>query len=81
MIQNEFESVLSAICNKLRLEARDKPFRSASDFEIRVRQVADELLGPGKIDFSPPAQAFPDLIRRKAPRGVFWARLVRMYQD
>jgi len=41
--------------------AFDKPFRSASDFEIRVREVADEVLGPGKVDFSPPDQAFPDI--------------------
>ncbi len=41
--------------------ALDKPFRSASDFEIRVREVADEVLGPGKVDFSPPDQAFPDI--------------------
>ena len=61
MRENEFESILSAICEKLRLESLNNPFRSASDFEIRVRQVADEILGPGKIDFSPPAQAFPDI--------------------
>jgi hypothetical protein len=61
MTENEFESVLSAICDKLKLEALDKPFGSASDFEIRVREVADEIFGPGKIDFSPPAQAFPDI--------------------
>ena len=41
--------------------ALDKPFRSSSDFEIRVREVADEVLGPGIVDFSPPDQAFPDI--------------------
>jgi hypothetical protein len=61
MTENEFESALSIICKKLKLLALDKPFRSASDFEIQVRKVTDEVLGPGKVDFSPPAQAFPDI--------------------
>ena len=61
MTESDFESALSITCERLKLLAFDKPFRSASDFEIRVREVADEVLGPGKVDFSPPDQAFPDI--------------------
>jgi len=61
MTESDFESALSIICERLKSLAFDKPFRSASDFEIRVREVADEVLGPGKVDFSPPDQAFPDI--------------------
>ena len=61
MTESEFESALSIICEKLKLLSIDKPFISASDFETQVRNVADEVLGPGKVDFFPPAQAFPDI--------------------
>jgi hypothetical protein len=52
MTESEFESALSIICEKLKLLSFDKPFRSASEFEIQVREVTDEVLGPGKVDFS-----------------------------
>lgn len=63
MTQQEFEQILSIICEKLTTEARGKPFQSAGQFEERVREVAQETMRDLSvtIDFNPHPQAFPDV--------------------
>ena len=63
MTQEEFEAVLDVCCSTLTDEARHRGFPSSEDFEIRVREVIGENVLPKgvKIDFSPKAQAFPDI--------------------
>jgi len=50
MTESDFESALSIICERLKLLAFDKPFRSASDFEIRVREVGTPEKGIRRLD-------------------------------
>jgi hypothetical protein len=61
MSQARFESVLDEIASLLRTEAQAKPFIDAKQFENRVRETTQSIIGPGVIDFSPHAQAFPDI--------------------
>lgn len=64
MNQSEFESILDNICAKLTDEARTTAFRSANQFEHRVREVLQEVIpfdAGITIDFSPHPQAFPDI--------------------
>lgn len=63
MTQEDFEAVLDVCCSTLTDEARHRGFPSSEDFEIRVREVIGENVLPKgvKIDFSPKAQAFPDI--------------------
>jgi hypothetical protein len=63
MTQSEFEQLLDAVIAQLRSEAQITPFKDAKQFETRVREsVQKHLKDPHlKIDFSPHAQAFPDI--------------------
>lgn len=64
MTRENFEKMLDNCCAVLTKEARDKGFTTASQFENRVREVLSELCAVDKtykIDFSPHAQAFPDI--------------------
>jgi hypothetical protein len=63
MTQEEFEAVLDVCCSTLTDEAQRRGFPSAEHFEKRVREVIGENVLPKgvKIDFSPKAQAFPDI--------------------
>lgn len=62
LTQEQFEEVLDSVCSKLTTEAEAELFTSASQFEGRVREVAQEVLGSKHgIDFSPHPQAFPDI--------------------
>ena len=62
MENSEFEKILDKIVGKLASEAKLKLFTDAKAFEFRVREVAQEIIGGSiKIDFSPHAQAFPDI--------------------
>lgn len=63
MRQEEFETLLDSLCEKLTLEAQQDVFAGAKVFENRVRELVQELLhDPSlKIEFDPPAQAFPDI--------------------
>ena len=60
--QQEFEKVLDTVCQKLTVEARKAPFKSSREFEDRVREISQEILGPKTaINFDPHPQAFPDI--------------------
>ena len=63
MTQEEFEAVLDVCCSTLTDEARRRGFPSSEQFEKRVREVIGENVLPKgvKIDFTPKAQAFPDI--------------------
>lgn len=61
MTDEEFVLALTEICERLRLDVSRERFLSSSAFERRVREVAEDVLGAGTIDFSPPAQSFPDI--------------------
>lgn len=62
MEQQDFERILSTVCEKLTAEAKQKLFSTAKEFEDRVRAVAQECLGDQTpIDFDPHPQAFPDV--------------------
>jgi hypothetical protein len=63
MTQEEFEAVLDVCCSTLTDEARRRGFPSSEQFEKRVREVFGENVLPKgvKIDFTPKAQAFPDI--------------------
>jgi hypothetical protein len=63
MTQQQFERILTAVCEKLTTEARQAPFKSSPEFENRVREVVQETTrGSGvDIDFDPHPQAFPDI--------------------
>lgn len=63
MTQNEFELLLTLICQKLTGEARLTPFKTAKEFENRTREVVKETLDIPEtvIDFDPHPQAFPDI--------------------
>jgi len=61
MKEDDFESGLEFIAEKLTYESGEKPFGNAQQFENRVREVAEEYFGSGTVDFDSPAQAFPDV--------------------
>ncbi len=60
----EFESLLDECTIQLTTEARQTGFKTSVQFENRVREVLRDLTVDDKsfqIDFSSPAQAFPDI--------------------
>lgn len=61
MVQQEFERLLSAVCDKLTEEARLAPFTTSKQFEDRVREVVQGIANELKVNFSPHPQAFPDV--------------------
>lgn len=63
MTNEEFERLLTTICQRLTVEAIDNPFQSSKEFEFRVREVVQETLNDPSIpiDFDPHPQAFPDI--------------------
>lgn len=61
MTPSQFEEHLNRIVQILTAEAKSSGFKDAKDFEQRVREVTDQVIGPGIIDFYPAAQAFPDI--------------------
>lgn len=62
MTETGFEQLLDSICEKLTAEARVEPFKTSIQFENRVREVAQELIGtPDAVNFDPHPQAFPDV--------------------
>lgn len=64
MTTQQFETLLDMCCEKLTTEARTTGFQSSRHFEDRVREVLDDLTRDDdtvSIDFSSPAQAFPDI--------------------
>lgn len=64
MTKTNFEHLLDVCCGTLTHEARRDVFKTAQQFENRVREVLDDLLHDEhglRVDFSPPPQAFPDI--------------------
>ncbi len=64
MTKAGFEHLLDVCCGTLTHEARKDGFKTAQQFENRVREVLDVLLRGERglrVDFSPPSQAFPDI--------------------
>lgn len=63
MTTNEFELLLDDISNRLRTEANGLGFTSATHFESRVRETANDCLNDPLIvvDFNPHPHAFPDI--------------------
>ena len=64
--QEEFERILDGICAKLTEESNAATFKTASQFENRVRELLQESLpdnSPIAIDFDPHPQAFPEIGR------------------
>ena len=64
MNKAKFELLLDNCCNALTIETRVKGFKTASQFENRVREVLVELTSDEistNIDFNPHPQAFPDI--------------------
>lgn len=63
MTKDEFEKILDSIAEQLTLEARNTPFKSAKEFEGRVREVVSDHIIDSEIgiDFNPHPQAFPDI--------------------
>jgi hypothetical protein len=63
MTIEKFEELLNKCCAQLTEEARSAGFKSAMQFENRVREVIQSLtIAHGvKIDFNPHPQAFPDI--------------------
>lgn len=63
MTKDEFEELLNSIVDQLTHEAMATPFKSAKEFEGRVRKVVNDHIGDAEIeiDFNPHPQAFPDI--------------------
>ena len=61
MNKQAFEQLLEDCCKVLQKELKASGIHSPLAFENRVRQVLDEI-GPFHIDFTSPAQAFPDIV-------------------
>ncbi len=64
MIQKEFEQILDNCCLLLTEEVKVEQFKTALQFEARVRTLLKELTHEDasfEIDMNPPAQAFPDI--------------------
>ena len=63
MSKIEFERLLDVCCGTLTHEARTIGFTTSAQFELRVRQVIDDLLRDERalhVDFESPPQGFPD---------------------
>lgn len=64
MTPQEFESILDKCCAQLTVEAKSIGFKTANEFENRVREVLSLLTTEDpsfEIDFKPHPQAFPDI--------------------
>lgn len=63
MTQDEFEQLLTAVCQQLTSEAQQQTFKTSKEFENRVREVVEEKINDPatRIDFDPHPQAFPDI--------------------
>ena len=64
MTRQEFESLLDKCCALLTSEARETGFKTANQFENRVREVLNEQTKDDQsfdINFKPHPQAFPDI--------------------
>lgn len=64
MSKIEFERLLDVCCGTLTHEARTIGFTTSAQFELRVRQVIDDLLRDERalhVDFESPPQGFPDI--------------------
>lgn len=64
MTRQDFENVLDMCCAQLTAEARESSFRTALQFENRVREVLGILTAGDDsfaVDFNPHPQAFPDI--------------------
>ena len=64
MNQDDFEHILDDVCAKLTDEANCVAFKSAGNFEQRVREVLQETIQSDAsitINFTPHPQAFPDI--------------------
>src|SRR5690606_14616968 len=63
MNREQFEAHLEQITYLLREAVKKEVFRSAKEFEDRVRQVAHEVVPPGDKEYPkyPHPQAFPDI--------------------
>lgn len=63
MTKVEFEKMLDSIAEQLTQEARGTPFKTANEFESRVREVTYNHIRDSdvNINFNPHPQAFPDI--------------------
>ena len=62
MTQTDFENILGRAALTLREEALRSPYTTSKQFENRVREVLQDILGSSTaIDFDPHPQAFPDI--------------------
>lgn len=64
MTTHEFELILDKCCAQLTVEAKSVGFKTANEFENRVREVLSLLTTDNhsfEIDFKPHPQAFPDI--------------------
>ena len=64
MNKTEFEKILNLCCTQLTHESRTNCFKTASQFENRVREILGELTkeeASFSVDFNPHPQAFPDI--------------------
>lgn len=64
MTPQEFELILDNCCAQLTVEAKSMGFKTANEFENRVREVLCHLTTDDpsfEIDFNPHPQAFPDI--------------------
>jgi len=60
-----FEDILSSLCSSLTAECLSSgPFRKSAEFELRVRQVLQELVKAHglTVDFDPHPYGFPDIV-------------------
>lgn len=64
MTPQEFELILDKCCAQLTVEAKSRGFKTANEFENRVREVLSFLTTDDpsfEIDFKPNPQSFPDI--------------------
>lgn len=64
MTKEKFEQLLDSCCEVLTAESRIEKFKSAKQFEERVRKfLSDSILDDDSltVEFNTPAQAFPDI--------------------
>ena len=79
MTKKEFERILDLCCEQLTQEAHATLFKTASQFENRVREVLDTIGANYKsfrIDYNPHPQAFPDIAV-----GIFGVEVKFTLQD
>ena len=81
MNKDDFEQILDAACKALTTECRaGVQFNGSPEFERRVREVIDDLLGGDelKVDFNPHPHVFPDIalgefgVEVKFTKGDSW---------